>query len=44
MTEHMKKTGDTCYQQRGHTEKGPRFKVSYESPEKRGVGPAILEC
>ena len=25
------------HQQRGHTETGPRFKVSSERPEKRGI-------
>ena len=34
----VKKHGDTSYQQRGHTETAPRFKVSYENPEKRGGG------
>ena len=27
----------TSHQQRGHTETGPRFKVSSERPEKRGI-------
>ena len=30
-------SGLTSHQQRGHTETGPRFKVSSERPEKRGV-------
>ena len=29
--------GLTSHQQRGHTETGPRFKVSSERPEKRGI-------
>ena len=31
----------TSHQQRGHTETGPRFKVSSERPEKRGIDLAI---
>ena len=34
-------SGLTSYQQRGHTETGPRFKVSSERPEKRGIDHAI---
>ena len=30
-------SGLTSHQQRGHTETGPRFKVSSERPEKRGI-------
>ena len=30
-------SGLTPHQQRGHTETGPRFKVSSERPEKRGI-------
>ena len=30
-------SGLTSHQQRGHTETGPRFKVSPERPEKRGI-------
>ena len=33
--------GLTTHQQGGHTEKGPRFKVSSERPEKRGIDLAI---
>ena len=34
-------TGLTFQQQRGHTETGPRLKVSSESPEKQGMDPTI---
>ena len=34
-------SGLTFHQQRGHTEMGPRFKVSPERPEKRGIDLAI---
>ena len=34
-------SGLTSHQQRGHTETGPRFKVSSERPEKRGIDLAI---
>ena len=34
-------SGLTSHQQRGHTEKGPQFKVSSERPEKRGIDLAI---
>ena len=34
-------SGLTSQQQRGHTETGPRFKVSSERPEKRGICLAI---
>ena len=30
-------SGLTSHQQRGHTETGPRFEVSSERPEKRGI-------
>ena len=30
-------SGLMSHQQRGHTETGPRFKVSSERPEKRGI-------
>ena len=30
-------SGLTSHQQQGHTETGPRFKVSSERPEKRGI-------
>ena len=30
-------SGLTSHQQRGHTETRPRFKVSSERPEKRGI-------
>ena len=33
----MMNSGLTSHQQRGHTETGPRFKVSSERPEKRGI-------
>ena len=33
----------TTHQQLGHTEKGPRFKVSSERPEKRGIDLATPE-
>ena len=35
-------SGLTSHQQRGHTETGPRFKVSSERPEKRGIDLAIF--
>ena len=31
----------TSHQRRGHTETGPRFKVSSERPEKRGIDHTI---
>ena len=34
-------SGLTSHQQRGHTETGPRFKASFERPEKRGIDLAI---
>ena len=34
-------SGLTSYQQRGHTETGPRFKVSSERQEKREINLAI---
>ena len=34
-------SGLTSHQQRGHTETGPRFKVSSERPVKRGIDLAI---
>ena len=34
-------SGLTSHQQRGHTETGPRFKVSPERPRKRGIDLAI---
>ena len=34
-------SGLTSHQQRGHTETGPRFKVSSERPKKRGIDLAI---
>ena len=34
-------SGLTSHQQRGHTETGPRFKVSSERPEKRGIDHAF---
>ena len=34
-------SGLTSHQQRGHMETGPRFKVSSERPEKRGIDLAI---
>ena len=43
-------SGLTSHQQRGHTETGPRFKVSSERPEKQGIDLAtpgldnITEC
>ena len=38
-------SGLTSHQQRGHTETGPRFKVSSERPEKRGIDLALtLYC
>ena len=37
-------SGLTSHQQRGHTETGPRFKVSSERPEKRGIEHAIPGC
>ena len=39
-------SGLTSHQQRGHTETGPRFKVSSERPEKRSCDPWIgsLAC
>ena len=34
-------SGLAPHQQQGHTEMGPRFKVSSERPEKRGIDLAI---
>ena len=34
-------SGLTSHQQRGHTETGPRFKVSSERPDERGIDLAI---
>ena len=34
-------SGLTSHQQRDHTETGPRFEVSSERPEKRGIDHAI---
>ena len=34
-------SGLTSHQQQGHTETGPRFKVSSERPEKREIDLAI---
>ena len=34
-------SGLTSNQQRGHTVTGPRFKISSEKPEKRGIDHAI---
>ena len=41
-------SGLTSHQQRGHTETGPRFKVSSERPEKQGIDLAtpglVVQC
>ena len=34
-------SGLTSHKQRGHTETGPRFKISSERPEKREIDHAI---
>ena len=35
------KSGLTSHQQRDHTETGPRFEMSSERPEKRGIDLAV---